>query len=244
MAKAVAHEEEKPTTLTFAQVKERITKDLPVYIKNNSKEFHAMNFIVVLDHPSAEGPASYKVPRSPCPFPITDVIPPQDLLGSKMFRDYLQKGLLLALTDEEYERLATPAAQQAWTRANEEANNIYSHRKGEIAAARRVNQENVAAVSKPVMESLAGIPGLSNNVASTLGGANMQASVPRINQRLTTVIDRLGKDEAYRNDAATILSDVQLMHGDLTQDEAQAIAANHLFPASVRKWAAQIAPTL
>lgn len=237
---------ESTTYLSFQAVKERLKNDRPVYVKNLSKDRFDKIFMIVLDYPSREGMLDWRIPRSPTPFDITEHLSSEELLDSRAFRTYISNGLIGIVDDDEYERQATPAAKVAWASANQEANNTHTHRRGELAAARKVNADNVAAASQPAIAgigaALTNVPGLSAGVQATLG---LTASAPpKVNQRLVTITERVTRDDAYRGDHAAVLRDIQLMHGDLSVTDVQAVAANALFPANVRQWAKEILPSM
>lgn len=233
--------------LSFQQVKERLNNGQPVYVKNLSKDRFDKIFMIVIDYPSAEGMLDWRVPRSPTPFDITDHLSAEELKNSRAFRNYISNGLIGIVDDDEYERQATTAAKIAWQAANQEANNTHTHRRSELIAARRVNADAVAAASQPAIAGIAGvggaltsIPGLSANVQSALG----LPSPVKVNQRLVTITERVTRDDAYRADGNAVLRDLQLMHGDLSLADVEAVAANTLFPLNVRQWAKEILPSM
>lgn len=227
------------TYMSFQEVDRVLAARESLFIRNCSPPPRK---ILVVDYPSAEGNKGFFVPRTNVPFNICDYVDPESLRASSSFRSMLNSGMIEVLSEEAArEELADPARIANFQTAYNEANKTYAHRADEL----RKTQEANAAVRAE--EQQASSQGMKNIIASmdptlakalNITGADGLKHDPKpIVTRNARLVNLENRVKAGNMPMSVLMSELNLMLGDLNIDDLQAIAAGGVWPAEVAQWA-------
>ena len=224
---------------SFAVVDKVLASREPLYLQNTTKP--PMRILMV-SYPSAEGEQSFAVPRTNIPFNICDYVEPESLRSSRSFRAMLNSGHLAVVKAEDAEKvLADPARVSAFRAAYGEANNTYKHRAGEVEKTQRANaevradqQKSQSGAMKNMIQAMDPTLAKALNITTDTGGRPDPKLIVQRNPRLSGLESRV---KAGGVDSETILSDLSLMLGDLTQSDLESIASDPVWPQDVQIWA-------